>query len=352
MEHCAAAASVAVASTPAKPTGSRIDEGAGGTGTEYRTGAGAGSSRSGGGQPDDRLEAAAGRVEELDRAAVDLDEPPGDREPEARSAAARARPPEAVEGARLLLRRSFPGPRRPRAARRGERPAPIEMRTTEPPGAWRRAFETRLSITWATRSAPARAVGRRPARAAGARRLLRPGARPRVAPRLRRRGRPARPASSRRRRGQGRAARRRGPRVARPRLLPPRGCPRPSSPTWRSRFSSRSRSAVSGVRSSWEASATNSRCTETSPSTRATMSLNSSASRRSSGGASGTGARAERSPAPAAAAASSTPCERAPDPAGEAEADQRRRREHDRRRSRRARASSCERAGRARRSDT
>ena len=69
-----------------------------------------------------------------------------------------------------------------------------------------------------------------------------------------------------------------------------------------SRFSSRSRSAVSGVRSWWLASATNRRCEATSSSSRSAISLNVVARATTSGGPPSVEARPRRSPRPSASA--------------------------------------------------
>ena len=249
-------------------------------------------------EPHDGLEPAAGRRQQLDLAAVGLDEPADDREPEA---GARAGPaaPEAVEGASALLGASARAPRRRRAARRrrrddgDRRPARGEASS---------AFATRLSSTWRSRS------GERARGAAVARIADEPDAevvgRPSHASTrssTSSRGRPRRAGPHVRRRARARAGRRRAARAARPRRARRRGPPVPAA-TSRSRFSSRRRSAVSGVRSWCEASATNSSCERSSCSSRPTVSLNSRASGRTSGGPSSSGARAARSPAPTAAA--------------------------------------------------
>ncbi len=77
-----------------------------------------------------------------------------------------------------------------------------------------------------------------------------------------------------------------------------------SGPTSCSRFSIRSRSAVSGLRSWWEASATNCSWVPISRSRRDTMSLNACASSRTSAGPSDGSARTVRSPPSARRAAS------------------------------------------------
>ena len=76
------------------------------------------------------------------------------------------------------------------------------------------------------------------------------------------------------------------------------------------RFSSRSRSAVSGVRSWWEASATNSRCSARSWSRRRAMVFMVSPRTAISGGAEGSGASGARSPVAKRAAAESSVRER------------------------------------------
>ena len=87
------------------------------------------------------------------------------------------------------------------------------------------------------------------------------------------------------------------------------------------RFSSRSRSAVSGVRSWWEASATNSRCSARSWSRRRAIVFMVSPRTAISGGAEGSGSPAPRSPVAKRAAAASQRAERPGDGAGDRPAD-------------------------------
>ena len=87
--------------------------------------------------------------------------------------------------------------------------------------------------------------------------------------------------------------------------------------------------AASGVRSWWEASATNSFCERSRVSSRATVSLNSAASARTSGGPLSAGARAWRSPAADGGGSPLERRERLRQRAGEAQPDDGRGREDD-----------------------
>ena len=305
---------------------------------------------SGGRQPHDRLEPAAGGVARARSCRRRPRRAAARSRGRARSRRRRACPPEAVEGARLLLGASAPGP--VGDAELDQLPARATA-TVDDRAARGVPERVRDEVVDHLRDAVAADARRHRAR----RDELEPRPSRRRPPGLEppratsARGRLSPPERCPRRPGRARAARRRGRRGGRP---PPPRRPRLDAAARRRRAArgsrAASRSAVSGVRSSCEASATNACCTETSPSTRATMSLNSSASRRSSGGRVRHG-RARREVARARLGRRLLePLERPPDPAGEAEADQRRRPRARRRRSRRARASSSARAGRAPRS--
>ena len=174
-----------------------------------------------------------------------------------------------------------------RGARRRRRRPRARRATVDAGGETSSAFESRLSSTCSSAPgvASAASAGRhaRLERDAALARRAAAQASTRVATscaevdRRRPRAAPRRPARAR-------AARRRAARAARPRRAPPSRSRPPARSTSRSRFSSRSRSAASGVRSWCDASATNSCCERSSASSRATVSLNSRASARTSGG--------------------------------------------------------------------
>ena len=151
------------------------------------------------------------------------------------------------------------------------------------------------------RAARTRRVGRRPRRRSSSSRLAsrRRARRQRSAARSRRVAEvdPLGRAARARRRGSGPAARRRSARAGRPRAAPPSSSAARSSVARAiaASSSSRSRSPVSGVRSWWEASATNSCWPRSSRPTRPVISLKVRASERCSVLPS-TGARASRSP--------------------------------------------------------
>ena len=203
-----------------------------------------------------------GGVQELDLAAVRLDEPADDREPEARAAvpaaSARARSGRTRGPA---ARASSPGPSRTCSSTHGRR---LERRDGDavPRGAASSAFATRLSSTCASRSggrARRRAavdVARRAVTLARPQRGATPSTRSRDAapPSVDGCSAGGAPASARASASRpSTSGRERSTSASAPSSA---GLRRPVA----SRFSSRSRRAVSGVRSWCDASATNSSC--------------------------------------------------------------------------------------------
>ena len=237
-------------------------------------------------QLDDDPAAVPGRLVDADRAAVEVDDPAGDREPETAAAVvrrrARGRSVEALEDALGLVRRGSRGPRpRPRGATcRSAEPA---RRSTVPPsGEWRIAFATRLSsdLPQPLLVAVEASAGLADSTASATRRSAARG-RQLVGDLLERArrtstlGARAGPRPTRASRGRG-AARRAG-RAARPaEQVLERGRSAASTPS--TRFSSCARSAPIGVRSSWDAFATRSRRRRSTCSSSAAIELNARAS--------------------------------------------------------------------------
>ena len=183
----------------------------------------------------DRVDAARRRATQLDRSAVQLDQAPCDRQPEARSRRLR-RAPEPVEGALALLGGETRRLRRSRAAGRRAR----RRRSWRP--AVRRRGRSRAGCRAPVRRdplAPARSRRRRAPRASRPARLRAPTTGRRAGPR-RHRAAGRRWRRSRRRRARARAARRRAPPAARPRRAPP--------PSLRSRAAAAGPSKASAAR--------------------------------------------------------------------------------------------------------